>query len=151
MKMALRFSLGILLSFIFISPQAEAKGLCVIDDFANLRSGPGLEFSKTLVVNKYTPLEAVSKQGRWYKVRDFENAEHWVREDLVTSAMKCAIVKADYAYVRRGPGLSWPKKTPGRADKYVSFRLLEKRGEWARVQDQEGDIVWIHQPLLWIR
>ena len=47
--------------------------------------------------------------------------------------------------------MNWTKKVTFQSEKYMLFRVFERQGDWARVEDQEGDIVWIHQPLLWIR
>lgn len=141
------FGFAMILSF----RSLEGKGLCVDAEFANLRKGPGLNFPISWVVYRYMPLESVSKKGRWYRVRDFEGLEHWIREDLVTSSMPCAVVKSEFARLRRGPGTHWPEKVPYRADKYLSFRVLGRQNDWVRLQDSQGDIVWVHSPLLWIR
>ncbi len=141
-----------ILCLLFLLPLAlEAKGLCVNAEFANLRKGPGLQYAKSWVVYRYMPLESLDKKNGWYRVKDFEKKDHWVKEDLVTSNFQCAVIKSEFAYLRQGPGLNFPKKTPYRGERYVSFRLLAKRGDWSRVEDQEGDVVWIHNPLLWVR
>jgi len=143
--------ISVIFIFVLLPMASQAKGLCVNAEFANLRKGPGQQFAKSWVVYRYMPLEALEKKNGWYRVKDLENKDHWVREDLVTTSFKCAVIKADFANLRKGPGLNYPQKTPFRGERYLSFRLLAKRGDWSRVEDQEGDIVWIHNPLLWVR
>lgn len=125
--------------------------LCVQNSFANLRSGPGLEHKKTWKVLRYMPLEKLSKKDGWYQVKDLDGRSHWIREDLVTTAYRCAVIKNEFAYLRQGPGTSYPKKSPERGEKYLSFRLLKLQKDWARLEDSEGDVVWIYKPLLWIQ
>lgn len=126
-------------------------GLCVQNDFANLRSGPGTSYKKTWKVFRYMPLKKLSKKNGWYKVKDVDGHIQWIREDLVTSAFRCAVIKNDYAHLRKGPGLSYPKIKAGEGKKYLSFRFIKKEKDWIKVEDQEGDDAWVHAPLVWIR
>jgi SH3-like domain-containing protein len=139
-----------LISQFLLVAAIQSKGLCVTEDFANLRKGPGTQFDKTIVVNKFTPLSAVSKQGRWFEVKDFEGKLHWVRDDVVKTGKRCAIVKEEFAYLRQGPGKDFAKR-PFAAPMYLAFEVLGDRGPWLRVKDPEGDIAWIAKHLVWIR
>lgn len=141
---------GSCLSILFLgSVGLQAKALCVSNSFANLRAGPSTQTEQTGRVFQYTPLEILSKDRNWYRVRDIEKRIHWIREDLVTRDYSCAQVKNDYANLRSGPGTSHPLVGAERADRLVPFRVLRQQELWLEVQDSEGDKMWVYQPLMW--
>ena len=135
-------------SAFLLSALVNSRNLCVHSEFANLRKGPGTDFEKTLVVNKYTPLEALGKQGAWYEVKDFRGNRHWIRNDNVKTGMSCVVVKEEFAYLRQGPGRNWTKREV-QAPQYVGFLVLDRRPGWLRVKDIQGDIAWIAEHLVW--
>lgn len=126
-------------------------GLCVSEEKANLRRGPGVHWTKTWEAIRYTPLEKLGKKNGWYRVKDIDGIIHWVKEDLVTRSYSCAAVKNSFANLRTGPGLQFPKAPFEKADKYVSFRVLKSKGRWIKLEDIEGDEVWAARENLWIQ
>lgn len=96
------------------------------------------------------PLKKLSQNKNWLQVLDFEGKMHWVRQDLVSSSMKCAVIKNEYANLRQGPGTKFPLAKAKKGLKYLSFEVLEEKNSWVRLKDAEGDIVWIYRPLLWM-
>lgn len=141
----------ILVISLFVFSPSIALALCVQNEFANLRKGPGTSFEKTWKVFRYMPLEKKSKKDGWYEVVDMEKRSHWIREDLVTTAYECAAISTDLANLRTGPGRKYPKAKPAQGMKYLSFRVLKKEGDWVQIEDAQGDEAWIHGPLVWIR
>ena len=129
----------------------QANALCVDVKKANLRAGPSTKKQITWEVFRYRPLRKVKKQGSWYKVRDFENDEHWVHKKLVTTKFKCAVVKVKKANLRTGPGSKFkkPSDLPS-VDKYTVFKLVKTQGSWAKVKDSFGDSYWVFRKLVWI-
>jgi len=124
--------------------------LCVTVPEANLRSGPGAKYEKTWEVFKYMPFKRLSKKTNWYKVQDVDGDKHWIYEKLVSSKFSCAVVKADKANIRKGPGAHYHKKSFSPALMYDSFKVVKRKGEWVKVLDQFGDNGWIFRKLLWI-
>jgi SH3-like domain-containing protein len=55
-------------------------------------------------------------------------------------------VKSNTANIRSGPGTQYEKLW--RIEKYHPVVVIEKKGEWYRFQDFEGDKGWIHRSLL---
>ena len=55
-------------------------------------------------------------------------------------------VKANIANVRSGPGTGYPQLW--QIEKYHPILILEKKGDWYKFQDFEGDQGWIHRSLL---
>ena len=145
-----------LMPFLFVlvftvSWSHSAWALCVDKEFVNLRGGPSTNHARTWKVYRYMPLEKIRKEGGWYLVRDVDSDKHWIREDLVTSSYKCAVIKNKYANLRTGPGTNFSFAIPERGDKYLSFRVLKKKSPWLQVEDIGGDEAWIHSKLVWVK
>ncbi len=59
---------------------------------------------------------------------------------------KTISIKSDNVRVRSGPGTKYSILYEVFAG--YPLKVLEKKGDWARVVDFEGDIGWVYQPLL---
>ncbi len=125
--------------------------LCVKVPEANLRSGPGTNHKKTWKVYMHMPFKELSKKGGWYKVQDVDGDVHWIFGKLVTNKMKCAVVKANKANVRNGPGLKFKKTFISPVIKYYSFKVLKRKDKWVKVIDEYNNSGWIFKDLLWIQ
>lgn len=142
----------VIVSLVFVcSFQNSTRALCVQEPQAKLRKGPSTRWPITAEVIQYTALEKLSKQKGWYRVKDVDGEIHWVREDIVTSKYSCATVKDDIANLRAGPGKKFEMLKYSPVEKYLSFRVLEKKGEWLKVEDLEGDSAWVMSSLVFVR
>jgi len=144
------FASIVLACFLALTP-AEALALCVSAPYANLRGGPGTNYEKTWEVLRYTPLELLKKQGKWYRVKDLEGDVHWVYSPLVTSAYKCAMIKDEKANVRKGPGTNYAEVEESPGKQYYSYKVVKIQGDWVKVTDEFGTDGWIYRNLLWIQ
>lgn len=144
------FVLTSVLIVFFVMSGHDADALCVKVSEANLRSGPGTKYEKTWEVFKYMPFKKLKRRGNWYKVRDFEDDEHWIYRKLVTDRYNCGVVKVDKANIRTGPGTQYAKAAMAAGLMYDSFRILKIKSGWAHVVDEFGDRGWIYRKLLWI-
>ncbi|MFQ5520923.1 MAG: SH3 domain-containing protein [Candidatus Methylomirabilia bacterium] len=117
---------------------------------ANVREGPGKQFKRVWQAYKNDPLRVVGRDGQWLEVEEFEGYKGWIYAPL-TDAKPAVIVKGvrETANIRQGPGRDHP--VVFRADRGVSFQLLEKKGEWLQIQHADGDRGWIHESLVWPR
>ena len=131
---------------VMVACPVQAKRLAVQVDKANIRSGPGQNYEVLWSVGKYYPVDTLQKSGNWYKVRDFEDDEGWVFHSLL-GAIPALIVKAPLVNVRQGPGTN--TKILFQAEKGVSFKRLEQKGLWFKVQHVDGEIGWVHKSLVW--
>lgn len=137
------------LGFLLMAAQAEA--LCVKASKANLRAGPSTKNQITWEVYKYMPLIEKKRQGSWVYVKDFEGDRHWIYKGLVTKDFQCAVVKVDRANLRTGPGTSHKKADDlPYAEKYMTFKFLRTKGNWAQVMDTYGDKYWVFRKLIWV-
>ena len=142
----LKLCIVILITF-FLSNNLTA--LCVKAKTANLRAGPSTRSEKTWEVYQYTPLKKVGYKNNWYKVEDVDGDSHWIYASLVTDNYYCAVVKTAKATVRLKPRIS--KSTfIAIVEKYYSFKYLARKGKWAKVEDEDGNVFWIYRSLIWV-
>ncbi|PIR22311.1 MAG: hypothetical protein COV44_08835 [Deltaproteobacteria bacterium CG11_big_fil_rev_8_21_14_0_20_45_16] len=125
--------------------------LCVQADKAFLRYGPSTKHQKTWEVYKFMPFQSLKKQKDWYRVKDVDGDIHWIFKGLVTSSYKCAVVKAEKANLRTGPGLKYKQAPWGPAQKYYAFKVIGSKDPWYHVQDAAGGKAWVHSSLIWIQ
>ncbi len=126
-----------------------ASASCVHVPEANLRKGPGTQHEQTWEVYKYMPLKQLGRTGDWYKVEDVDGDTHWIFRNLLTDKIKCAVVKANIANVRSGPGTSHGKTPLDQVEKYYAFKVIGVEGDWVQVIDEVDNTGWLHSKLLW--
>jgi SH3-like domain-containing protein len=143
MKKTLIFTLLVIV--LFVGP-ASAKRLSVAVARANGRSGPGTNHETLWSVGKYYPVDIIKTSGKWHQIRDFEGDMGWVHGSLLKK-IPAVIVKGNIVNVREGPGTN--SKVLFQAEKGVSFKLLERKKKWLKVQHADGDVGWVHKSLAW--
>lgn len=141
-KILLLTVIGVLLA---VSINA-AERMAIVSDIANIRSGPGTEHDILWQVYKNYPIEVIEKQGGWYRFRDFENDIGWIHSSLVEK-VATVITKAPKCNVRSGPGTN--HDIAFTVVDGISFRLLERKGDWLHVRHADGDSGWIYRSLVW--
>ena len=137
--------------FLFFPPKSEAEALCIKDNRANLRHGPGTRYEKLWEVFKYMPFKKLAKKGDWYRVQDLDGDIFWVHKKLTTKKFKCAVVKDNKTNLRKGPGTKFAKASWSPVDKYFSMKVIKTKGDWIQIQDGVGDKAWIYKPLVWMQ
>lgn len=126
-----------------------AHGLCVKAKMANLRKGPGTKYGKSWTVGKYTPLERLKRVGAWIQVADVDEEKHWVHHSLVTSSISCLTVSVPVSVLRTGPGKKFGLAKMQQADRYTSFKKLDREGRWFKVESSRGEISFLHDTNAW--
>jgi SH3-like domain-containing protein len=61
-------------------------------------------------------------------------------------AVERMAVKAGIANLRSGPGTKYD--VLWQVEKYHPLLIIEKKGNWYKIKDFEGDMAWIHKSLL---
>lgn len=112
----------------------------------NMRAGAGTQHATLWALSQGYPLEVTGRQGKWLKVRDFENDAGWVYRPLV-SKKPHVIVKSRLANVRSAP--STRSRILGKTEYGDVLRTLERRNDWIKVQHADGLKGWIARRLLW--
>jgi SH3-like domain-containing protein len=147
----IHIAIGILLILLFYDSTLNA--LCVRVTTANLRTGPGIKYEIGWTVHKYMPFKIVGKStsGEWYAVEDVDNAVLWIHKSLLTSKYNCAVVNVKIVNVRTGPGTNYSKRFSDSVDGYYSAKIINKKGPWIKVVDEDNAIGWIHKDYIWVQ
>jgi len=112
----------------------------------NMRSGPGTRHDAVWALARGYPLVVTGRQGKWLKVRDFEDDQGWVYRSL-TDRTPHHVVKVKVANLRRSP--STRAAIVGKALYGDVLRTLERRGQWIKVRHEAGITGWIARRLAW--
>ncbi|MBI2875322.1 MAG: SH3 domain-containing protein [Candidatus Tectomicrobia bacterium] len=113
---------------------------------AHIRSGPGSNYRILWRADQFYPLEVLSRNGNWYRVKDFKGKVGWVHQEQ-TSDTPTVVVKARWADVRSGPGSHYPLRLT--AERGSAFHCIQEVGHWVQVGYVYGEMGWIDRKLLW--
>ena len=140
----------LVLGFCSATPQ-NSEALCIQNERANLRKGPGTKHEKLWEVFKYMPFKQLSIKGAWKRIQDLDGDIYWVYSPLTTQKYKCAVIKNDKTNLRTGPGTKFPKVRWSPQDKFFSMKVLKIKRDWVHIEAGDGDKAWIYRPLVWIQ
>ena len=133
-----------------VSSVSLARGVCVKNDWANLRNGPGRNHKKTWMVYQYMPFKLLKTTTEWLKVEDQDGDQHWIFKPLITESLHCAATNKNGTPVKAGPGEDEVHKSYSPVPRYYAVKVLKTEGDWVQVQDQDNEIGWIHKDHLWM-
>lgn len=143
-----------LISALFVmmvaATDADAQRLAVNSSVANIRSGPGTNYEVLWQVEKYTPMMVLDKDktGDWYYIKDYEGTIGWINRDILDNTDTVITKpKDERCNVRSEPNTS--SDVVFKAVKGVPFKVLERKGDWIRIQHVDGENGWIHKMLVW--
>lgn len=120
--------------------------LSVKAKLANVRSSPKVDGEVLWQIEMYYPIVVVEKKDGWVKFKDFENDVAWIHGSLVDKTSSVITIK-DKCNVRKGP--STEQALAFTVERGVPFKVLEKKGDWVKIQHADGEVGWIFQSLLW--
>ena len=120
--------------------------LSIKGNTVNIRAKPNTKSDIAWELIKGYPVQVIARQGDWVKVKDFEGTLGWVHKPL-TADVPHLLIKSNTVNLRSGPGQQHSVVT--KLSKYDIVKTLEKRGDWAKVQTDEGQTGWILQSLGW--
>jgi SH3-like domain-containing protein len=139
--------MGVIALTIILAQPVWAERLALAVNKANVRSGPGTDKYEVLwEIERYHPLQVIQRQGDWIFFKDFEGDEGWIHIRLVDKT-PTVITRKDMVNIRTGPGTD--AAIGFQAEKGVPLKVLERKGEWLRIQSAYGDKGWIHRKLVW--
>lgn len=118
----------------------------VTSRIANIRSGPGTNHDVLWQVEKYHPVIILEEKGNWYRFQDFEGDKAWIHNSLVGKVDSVVTVE-NKCNVRSGPGTD--NSIVFRVERGVPFKVLNRRGNWLKVEHADGETGWIHKSLVW--
>jgi SH3-like domain-containing protein len=134
---------------------AHAEGrfpepVCVSSAKARLRAAPSTNSKVTWNVGRYMPLERLSEQNGWSRVRDLRGQTHWVISSNITTNATCAVVKVRVATLVKGSGGSGGPADFQVADRYTPYKRIEREGDWVRLEDDFNGTYWTKVSNLWM-
>ena len=138
------------LAFWSNTPQ-NTEALCIKNEKANLRKGPGTKHEKLWEVFKYMPFKQLGVKDAWKRIQDVDGDIYWVYSPLPTQKYKCAVIKNNKTNLRTGPGTKFPEVPWAPVDKFFSMKVLKIEKNWVQIEDSAGDKAWIYRPLVWIQ
>ena len=146
--LSLRRLAALLVLTAMLAPSAlGAERLALKVKKANVRSGPGTEkYAVLWEIERYHPIQVVQRQGEWIFFKDFEGDEGWIHKRLVDKT-PTVITRKDMVNIRSGPGTD--ADISFRAERGVPLKVMERKGNWIRIQSAFGDKGWIHSKLVW--
>ena len=136
----------LMLSGLIVCQAAAAERVAVKAGIANLRSGPGTKYEVLWQVEQYHPFLVVEKDGNWYKVKDFEGDMAWIHNSLLGD-ISGVITKKTKANVRSEP--STKSRILFTVERGVPFKVLQRKGDWIRIEHADGEKGWIYNTLVW--
>lgn len=154
MKRVIAFTLILALgfvSFVWAEPRTSSKSVMVSHKQAKIRNGPATSYLVLWRPRLYTPLEVLSKftdeKGQlWYPIRDVEGDVGWIHNSTVIKKPS-AIVIVNMANVRREGNSK--AQVLFQAPKNYTFKILQNKKGWYKVEDPEGDKGWIPKKNVW--
>ena len=97
------------------------------------------------LINGY-PLQVMSKQDEWIRVKDFEGPLGWVNKRFVSSQPHF-IIQVNSVNLRSEPNTK--SSVVAKLNKYDIVETLQKTDTWAKVRNAAGQQGWILQSLAW--
>lgn len=134
------------LAVLLFAQSAMAERLAVKSQVGNVRSGPGQNYEVMWNVEQNHPLEIIEKKGEWRHFRDFEGDQGWIHQDIV-GKIDAVITVQNKCNIRSGPGTGFDVVFS--VEKGIPFKVLNRKGDWLRVEHADGDKGWIHRSLVW--
>lgn len=142
-----RLCLGLVFLLVFASAaHAEAEMVSISRAKAKMHSGPGEKYPTKFELGVGYPLQVVSRQGSWLKVKDFENDGGWINKKQVGKTPHL-IVEDKKAVLHKGPGEN--QRIVGNANRGVVLRTIKHEKGWVQVKHESGLTGWIKRDLAW--
>lgn len=130
------------------APQAGALEFrSVHESGAVLYQAPSLAAKKLFVVSRYYPVEVLTRQGDWVRVRDATGAIAWMQATALT-AQRMVLVVADRAAVHAAPDAASPLvfSIPKNG---VLHLVTVPKGGWVQVRHRDGGGGYVQISDLW--
>lgn len=128
---------------------SQAYATCVSNNEVELKSKPDAKSKVSWIVGRYMPLLQVDRKREWIQVVDVDSAKHWIHARNLTTKFDCVIVRTESVNLRLGPGTQYPLTDLSYARKYSTFKKIGRDEEWIKVQDEFGQVHWLHEKTVW--
>ena len=138
--------LGIVFSLLLCGV-GHAEMMSVDVHSAALRSSPSSTASYVLLeLPRYYPLAVLESTDEFYRVADFRDRTGWISKSELEK-VPGVVVAGRIVNLRKESGTD--SEIVFKAEKGVTFKVLEEKGDWLKVFHESGKIGWIYKKLVW--
>ncbi|MFP3983498.1 MAG: SH3 domain-containing protein [Desulfurivibrionaceae bacterium] len=142
-----QLTIGIALVF-FLNGSALAASWVASSSTCNIRTYPNLNSTSNIMlrVPRYYPLKVQEKKDSFYRVQDYKTRTGWIH-DSVVGDIQGVVVRKPIVNIRKEPGTN--SDIVFKAKEGVTFKVLQKKGDWLKVQHESNRKGWIYKTLVW--
>ena len=127
-------------------PETANRYASLRSDKVNVRTGPGVRYPiEWVFVKKGIPVEITAAHDTWRKIRDWEGAEGWVHQSML-SDRRALLVTGQVRALRSDPKADAP--VVARIEPGVVGRVDRCVGEWCRA-NAGGYEGWLRRKEFW--
>ncbi|MBX6392239.1 MAG: SH3 domain-containing protein [Burkholderiales bacterium] len=116
-------------------------------DVAILYDGPSTQAKKLYVVSRQLPVEIISTDGTWVKVRDHEGTLAWIERSAL-SEQRMVLVTAAVAEVREAPDAQAPVVFQAQQGVVLELQGQSVAG-WLQVRHADGSGGYVRFDQVW--
>lgn len=114
----------------------------------NMRTGPGVQYPVEWEYRRqFLPIEIIAEYGTWRKVRDWQGAQGWVHQNML-SGRRTFIVTEEVRTVRRDPSTKSPGVAGLEPGVIGRIQFCPANSTWCRVE-AEGHYGWLRRVEFW--
>ena len=114
----------------------------------NMRTGPGVQYPVEWVYyRQFLPIEIIAEYGTWRRVRDWQGAQGWVHQNML-SGRRTFIVTNKVRTMRREPKTKSPGVAGLEPGVIGRIRLCLANSTWCQVE-VEGREGWLRRVEFW--
>lgn len=137
--------LCLLMAFIFIVSWQEALAsmICVSQIQARLREAPSTNAPLARMIYENTPLEVLSKRGRWFEVKDYAGKSFFIFDSLVSSQRECLMILGGTRTYRHDSEEAPTHQERSLVHHLEGLQVIKKDLEFIKVLDKFGNEFWI--------
>jgi uncharacterized protein YgiM (DUF1202 family) len=113
----------------------------------NVLSGPGLNYKVLYKATQGYPVEILSKQKAWVKVKDWEGVTGWVHSRMLSN-VRTAVVLVGRANVRSEPSID--SSVLGKVSQGEIYLVMSQDSDWAQIgyYFEKERLGWIREDLV---
>ena len=113
---------------------------------ARFRERPAAEADVLFTADRYYPVRIVKRKRGWARVEDFEGELAWVAERLLARTPGVVVVPRVLTF-RENP--SDESRAVFEAKRSDSFKAIQWKGGWVKVEGSKGKRGWARVSKLW--
>lgn len=128
---------------------AWASTASIGQDKVNVRKAPSLKAEVLYQAHLGYPVEVEETQGKWVKVKDWQDKVGWVYASLINKKVQTAVILPERVNIRKGPGLDHPVVTTAACGQV--FKIFQEQKGWVKIGYYvENQVIgWIRKDLVW--